>query len=369
MELSAEDNLKLNVLIANAQAIRINEGNLCVYGLTGEAEAKIQLHPTCGPDRYIRAVRELLATHALGSPRGYPVYLKRWTRLGEMQNTRLEPLLKLGEDEAVVAVARTPGITDELSRRIWWALPTAEVARYLLEHRQVAQGPMGRILAEFLVEFLPFEEETAAVIHTVRLVLQPGLIDTEALQAIWQRAARKPHFYVGFLHTIPNELPEQRPHHEHYHTARLRLSASEDRFTRQLVRLLSGPGQAFLITCERVLRKPLDQDVVVSLLEALWEYMRDARIEEDGFQDIAALSDFANGAAPLRRSAELQALIDAAPELAPQLRAMLLLAHAGEPLVRPVFARTDAVGSVMRGKLEHITTPLRAAIETLRAVA
>ena len=54
-----------------------------------------------------------------------------------------------------------------------------------------------------------------------------------------------------------------------------------------------------------------------------------------------------------------------APGLSPLLRAMIVLAYGGEPLVRPIFARTDAIGSVMRTKIAPVTALLRGAIATL----
>jgi hypothetical protein len=45
---------------------------------------------------------------------------------------------------------------------------------------------------------------------------------------------------------------------------------------------------------------------------------------------------------------------------------MLTLSAVGERLVAPVFARTDAIGTVMRRKLEPITAPLLAEMAVLR---
>ena len=105
MELSPEDLLRLNVLLAgNVQAIRINESTMTLYGLSPQGEAKIKLNPTCRHEQYLRLVRETLSGHVLGSPGGYPVYLKRWTRMGQVRDESLEALLKLGEPEAVAAV-------------------------------------------------------------------------------------------------------------------------------------------------------------------------------------------------------------------------------------------------------------------------
>ena len=217
MELSAEDNLRLNVLLAqNLQAVRIDESKMVVLALTDKGEAKVPLNPNCKDEKYIKQVKAVLSTHVMGSPGGYPVFLKRWTRMGQARDESLAQLLMLGEEEAVVAAVHAAGLTDELAERAWWAMPTAENARRMLEKEAVVKGKTGPVLAEFLVEFLPFEEEQRAMIESVRLVLQPGLISEEEKQKLWKRARTKRSLYVGFMHTVPEELPEEaEPHAMH----------------------------------------------------------------------------------------------------------------------------------------------------------
>jgi hypothetical protein len=165
MELSHEDSLRLNVLVKqDLRAVRIDESSMIVHALTGKGEARVQLNPNCRDDVYLRRIRELLSTHALGSPGGYPVYLKRWTRMGQMREQSLDSLLILGEPEAVIAVAHAAGLTEEVARRAWWIMPTAEVARKMLECANVANSELGRELAEFLIEFLPFEPESSDIV-------------------------------------------------------------------------------------------------------------------------------------------------------------------------------------------------------------
>ena len=95
MDLSPEDTLRLNVLLANSpQAIRINESTMTVSALTPGGESTLQLNPTARADQYVKRVKELLSGHVLGSPGGYPVYLQRWTRMGQMRDESLEELLK-----------------------------------------------------------------------------------------------------------------------------------------------------------------------------------------------------------------------------------------------------------------------------------
>ena len=175
MELSNEDLLRLNVLLANPiEAIRIDESTMTVCGLTGTTEAKVKLHATGRSEKYLRQVRELLSGHVLGSPGGYPAYLQRWTRMGQTRDARLAELLLLGDPEAVVAVAGAPGLTDDLARRAWWALPTPENARCMLERECVVAGAMGKVLADYLVEYLPFETEPLHMINTVAWCCSPA---------------------------------------------------------------------------------------------------------------------------------------------------------------------------------------------------
>ncbi|MGD8594813.1 MAG: sulfur reduction protein DsrS, partial [Gammaproteobacteria bacterium] len=276
MELSHEDSLRLNVLVKqDLYAVRIDEASMTVHALTAKGEARVQLNPNCRDDAYLRRIRELLSTHALGSPGGYPVYLKRWTRMGQMREQSLDSLLILGEPEAVIAVAHAAGLTEEIARRAWWVMPTAEVARKMLECANVANSELGRELAHFLIEFLPFEAESFDVVHSVRLVLQPGLIDESIRLGLWKKAARKSAYYVGFLYADPKVLPRELGEHAELPQLLQQLKPLLEKgnsVVTQLVQVLSGSGQNYLQTIENALEKIADQDVMVALLNALQRY-------------------------------------------------------------------------------------------------
>jgi len=209
MELTAEDALRLNVMLANVlHAVRIDESSMTVHALSDQGEACVKLNPAGRDDQYLKSVRELLSSQVLGSPGGYPIFLRRWTRMGQARDDSLEQLLLLGEPEAIVAVVHAAGLTDEIARKAWWAMPVADNARRMLENECVVTGAMGAELAEFLVEFLPFETEHRAMLETVRLVLQPGLIADELRDKLWRSAKRKNSYYVGFMDAVPDALPE-----------------------------------------------------------------------------------------------------------------------------------------------------------------
>ncbi len=379
MDLSNEDSLRLNVLLANAVAVRIDEGALLVYGLANSGdEAKIQLNPNCRPDQYVRRVRELLSSHVLGSPGGYPVFLKRWTRMGQAAGARLGDLLMLGEPEAVVAVSGAAGLTDELAYRAWWAMPDAANARRMLARECVVQGRMGSVLAEFLLEFLPFEEEARDIIESVRLVLQEHLIDEQARTELWNRGRQKSVFRIGFLQALPDDLPEQdqpRPDLEHHRAHVQALAGQNNACAGLLLRVLSAEGQAYLRTCEHVLKKPSNQDAVCALLDTIGEYFSPARVSPLHYTDIEVL--LRDAESWFERSPQIDAraferacvLRDQVPELEAEVQALLTLAQVGEPLVRQLFAHTDAIGSVMRKKLEPITKPIAQQLTVLRGQA
>ncbi len=363
MELTNEDSLRLNVLLANkVQAIRIDESKMIVYGLTSRGDAKIQLHPTCRNEQYLRQVRELISGHILGSPGGYPVYLKRWTRMGQTKDDSLEQMLMLGEPEAVVAVVHAPGLTIELARRAWWATPDSDNARSMLRNEIVAQSELGKVLAEHLVEYLPFEEQAIDIIESIRLVLQPGLIDDETRQKIWHKGRSKNAYLVGFLWTPPEDLPNPLPARSDAVQIQADLAplvANGNLMAKQLVEVTSSGGQTFIDICEHVLRKPSNQEVVKMLFDVIARYFENIR--PDNYDDemniltlIERASDFCETCLDTN-SVERRAVLAVLPEKQDMVRAMLILSGLRYSVLRPVFSRTDAIGSLMRKKLAPVT--------------
>ncbi|HQU15616.1 MAG: hypothetical protein B7Z66_10840 [Chromatiales bacterium 21-64-14] len=365
MELSSEDVLRLKVLLANQlQAVRIDESSMSVHGLSGDREAVVKLNPAGRDEDYLRLVRELLSLHVLGSPGGYPVYIQRWTRMGQARDQSLERLLLLGEPEAVVAVVHASGLTNELARRAWWTMPISVNARRMLERDCVARGTMGPILAEALVEYLPFEEEPEAIIETVRLVLQPGLISGDRRRQLWAKGAHRNVYYVGFLQTVPDALPgayAPSPVFEALHRPLADLSEDGNPFAAQLHRCLDAPGQGFLQTAEAVLRRPVDQDVVVVVFEAIAAYFSAVAPTGPAMTDMQeAVGEAEAVCAPSRSTAPaaLGAILERVPAARAQVVALRALSRVGEPMLRPIFARTTATGSLMRRKLEPLTGPM-----------
>jgi len=64
--------------------------------------------------------------------------------MGQNSGENIDKLLLLGDVEAVVSVAYSPKLTDELARRAWWCVQSGDNARRMLERPAVSQGKMGR---------------------------------------------------------------------------------------------------------------------------------------------------------------------------------------------------------------------------------
>ncbi len=370
MELSSEDQLRLNVLVTQPlQAIRIDESRMCVYALTEKGEAVVHLNPTCKDEKYIRIIRQFLSTHYLGSPGGYPVFLRRWTRMGQTRDDSLEKLLLIGEPEAVAAVVYAPGLTDELARRAWWSSTSAENARRMLEKESVVKGTMGSELAQFLVEFLPFEEEQKSIIDSVRLVLQPELISDAMRKDIWNRGKRKNSYYVGFLQQTPNDLPIDIAPHKKWEALAKALQIENVRgneLAKLLCHTLSPDGQAFLYTADLVLQKPNDQDVVVALLNAIGSYFKEINAGVSSWRDMQSLSNYADEVY-VKNGSKIEKILAIDATLQPQLKALIYLSMISETLVDPIFGMTDAIGSVMRNKIEPVVKPVSEYLHLLQS--
>jgi hypothetical protein len=388
MELSSEDNFRLNVLLANKpRAIRIDESKLIVYGLSDKGEAKVQLHPNTRPEQYLRTVRELISGHILGSPGGYPVYLRRWTRMGQMRDESLEQLLMLGEPEAVVAAVGSSGLTETLARRAWWAMEDAGNARRMLCNPTIVGSSMGPILADYLIDYLPFETAPETMMESVRLVLQPGLIDGRRRLDLWRKSARKQPYLVGFLKALPDDLPEPLAARADAETRARALKPlltetppgttatgpeaepppASNPCARLLLRTDSAGGQTFLATVSAVLAKPPSQEVVTAVFDVLRDYL--APLRPDGDPDLAIEPLIADSHAftdPSTAPPSVHQVLAVVPEARADIAALRLLSGVGYGLLRPVLRDPTTLGSLMRRKLTPVIEPLQQAIAVLR---
>ena len=389
MPLSNEDSLRLNVLLAQkVSAIRIDEGKLIVYALTQKGEAKIQLSPTSRNNKYIKEVKDFLSTRALGTPGGFPMYISRWNRMGDLRNNNLDKLLLLGEEEAVTAVVNNNELTADLAESAWWAVQSADNARSMLANEAVIQADIGNELAAFLIEFLPFEDDPLKMLISARLVLHPELISDDEMLKLWKKAKSKNTLYVGFLDIRPDEIPEQVAEHVRYQEIKETLSellAANNPYAAALCKLLSAPGQTFLKTAESAFKRPPNYDVVAALIEAIRRYIfvdhpeagqssRDhalsLSLNGEIHTDINAIevlvNDIYHEENALCCSEELKAIQAVIPDLSAQLQAILCLTRTSQTVLAPVIAKSTAVGTLMRKKLKPVFDPILMNLRTLQ---
>lgn len=343
--LTPEDILKLNVLVSTSVAIRIDVYKLHVVGLTTDKnEQTIALHPTTDSTQYINEVQKLLLGKVLGTMGGYPSYLKRWSRMGQVSSSNLKSLLKLGNIEAVVAVANSQNLDDEVIDLVWWCATNtdeqAEIGRFLLTRGFVVKHAVGQSIANYLLEFLPFTENINTLIDTTNLILQDDLISKEAKDRLWKQGQRKTAFLVGFMERLTDQLPNTDS------TQALNCEVGE------LERSCSEQGQILLKTCAQVLKKINQEHVLYRTLEILGSYLSHPQIKR--YDNIEKLQ---NQAITLAESLNL-----AHQE---KVKAYFLLSGVSERLVVSTISAHGLTGSAIRKKLCDVLVPIQDAIKLL----
>ncbi len=341
MNLSTEDELRLNIMLVSARAVRIDESRLTVWGLVDGGDLSLQLNPSGPGDAYLRAVRGYLSTRVLGSPKHFPTHLRRWAGLGQFHNAPLEKLLLLGDPEAAFAVACSPNLTERLAKSAWWAAQEPTIARALLRNAAVASSPLGRELAVWLFDFLPFEEDADALFEAVCLLLRSGVLDSERRRRIWEKGRRTKLYRAAFLVVCPDQIPAEISPRSISPNLRRDLDSAAGAgsdYAAILQRALEPAVRAFLVTCYEVLAHANQQAEVSAVFQAL-----------DTFFAIPQSSDW------LAPPAEWVAALDA----------LTVLAGVRERDLTSVFARSDAIGSVMRAQTDSIRFPVLNALDTL----
>ncbi|MDC0388437.1 hypothetical protein OAQ81_04550 [Candidatus Thioglobus sp.] len=342
--LEPEDILKLNVLIATSIAIRIDTYKLVVVGLNAQfKEQTIELRPSGDSEAYIKEVKKLLVTQVLGAMGGYPSYLKRWSRMGQVVSSNLTSLLKLGEVEAVVAVANSTNLDDQLLKVTWWCATNtdnqAEIGRFLLTKEFVTLTETGQEIAQYLLEFLPFVNDTEQLIDTTSLVLQNELINQKDKERLWKQGQRRTAFLVGFVERMQGNLPNE-----------LNIQPLECQHP-DLQIINDQQSQIFLATLAHILKKINQEYVLYRALEVLGQYLTHKQITlQDSIDKI---------------NAQIESLNITSVKEQDKLNARLLLAGVNERLVVSIISAHNLTGSAIRKKLAHVLEPIQKALAIL----
>ncbi|SMN11104.1 DsrS [uncultured Candidatus Thioglobus sp.] len=342
--LSPENTLKLNVLIATCVAIRVDVYKLVVVGLTADKkEQTLTLDPADDGFEAIKAVQKMLVTKVLGSMGGYPSYLKRWSRMGQVESSNLKSLLKIGNIEAVVAVANSQNLNSEVLDLVWWCATNtdqqAEIGRFLLTRDFVIQHPVGQQIADYLLEFLPFTDDPSQLIDTTNLLLQEGLISQVAKDRLWKQGQRKTAFLVGFIERLQGQLPNN--------DGIIALNSNG----KELALVNSEQGQILLKTISQILKKINQEHVLYRTLEVLGAYLKHPMIQP--------LADIQQLQIQAQQICENLGLTDE------KIQARLLLSGVSEQLVVSTISAHSLAGSAIRKKLSHVLNPIQDALKLL----
>ncbi len=366
-ELSSEDLLRLNVLLANARAIRIDEQHMRVHGLGDEREYEVQLNPRGGEQAYLTRVREFLSTAMFGSPRRYPKYLHRWAGLGQISTVPVDKLLMLGEPEVMLAVAHSATLTAQQAQLAWWAYPGPELGRRLLHKHSLLAADFARELVRYLVEYLPFETQSRDILHTVSLVLATGLVSDALCLSMWNRGQRRKSYRIAFLNHGSAHIPQRQSARADLPAAHASLQdlAAHHPLAAKLHDLLDEPGQTFIAAVLDCLPRCADQEEVNALLEAMRAYFTLPALPVPAA--IVEPSPLEQAAEQMLQSDGAIALLSTLPALHSTLRSMLVLSLVGPELTTPVFSRSDATGTVMRKQLAELTDFLQTHLRNLCA--
>ncbi len=245
-----------------------------------------------------------------------------------------------------------------------------EIARWMLEKDAVIQGRMGKVLADFLIEHLPFEESPDARMHTIRLVLYGKLADPQTAAKLWRLARGAPYYYIGFLEFLPGDLPADQPARadEPEASALLKpLAESGNVYAERFLSLLSANGQTWLKAVSEVLARPATALVVYALLDAISRYfytmgypVRSEALEA-AFAEASALTSGTHDT-----PADLLKVLQAAPGYRQGIETMLALSGLTGKTADPWLARNTTVGALMRRRIEPLASPINQALLALR---
>ncbi len=336
-ELEQQDEFKLNILLKTTQAIRIDTYKLEVVGLGHDMSEKIvKLNPVVDSAQYIKDVQQFLTEKVLGSMGGYPAYLQRWSKMGQVDSSNLRNLLKIGSIGATIAVANSKYLTNELLPLVWWCATNtdeqAEVGRYLLSRNDFLAHDISKHIAQYLLEFLPFSEHPLDQLVTTSLILQSELIDSEKKQKLWKMGGRKNYILVSFLERQKGKLFDDGLPYQEYDELELSVASGQQ-------------NQLFIRTCMQVLKKINEEHTLYKLLEVIHEHFQHPDIlRSHTIEDIELqLGQYKN----------------------PKLRARYFLAGVTESLVISEISAHSLSGSTIRKKLAYILEPISTALITL----
>ena len=139
--------------------------------------------------------------------------------------------------------------------------------------------------------------------------------------------------------------------------------------------MLDKAGQNYLQTVEKVIDKVADQEVMIALVRALQVYFRKTWPIDYSVEYRRLPEEIDNAVAAMMQTSETEQhslamiaqVLQHTLHLNQKVEALLKLSLVGESLLNPIFSQTDAVGSVMRKRLQPVTDWLLDNIAVLKS--
>lgn len=180
-------------------------------------------------------------------------------------------------------------------------------------------------------------------------------------------------FYVGFLHADAKQIPLDTACCSSYNKLSKKLDVliqANNPYAKTLCALLNENGQRWLETIKLSLKKPVDQDVVISLFIAIGKYfdlpIHTLRLDNRGTRSIEIAIAHSDDICKNPDNDALAALLNILEnEEQALVNAMLVIAQMGEHTLIPIFSGNESVGTVMRKRLLPLTTPLLEKVDIL----
>ena len=107
-------------------------------------------------------------------------------------------------------------------------------------------------------------------------------------------------------------------------------------------------------------------DVVVALLNAIGSNFKEINVGAANWRDMQSLSKYTDEIYTNNYSLA-DKILDIDSSLKPQLKAIISLSMISETLVDTIFGITDAIGSLMRKKINPVVNPLSEYIHLLQS--
>lgn len=226
----------------------------------------------------------------------------------------------------------------------------------MLRRSCVVEDALGREIARFLMEHLPFEIETSQILEILSAVLQEGLLERRQIEQIWQRSLErgKGIYRIAFLRGRPLALPDPLPQHPDFDVwcnQLVPLAEQGNAAAQLLLQVGSAAGQTFIAEARRLLEQVANEESVYALLNAIGAFFSPLGVVTGEERDIGELmlrQEQLMDSGDLHSVAET---VEVSPEQRDRVLAMMLLSQLREEVAFSAVLHSGSVGRSLRKRL------------------